>query len=343
MMNSTLKRLKVAARNPVKLTTALALSSALLWTRPVSAFGLGWTPSEIAEGLLVVAQQVILSAQMATVNGTVNSEGEQTQSTIKQDGEQTREVIRETSVDKQNNERDIYNSTVSRQQQPAPFCSGDQRIAGQIDAAKTQSVYNGIANNYDYFNNSEFVRNPAKFERDKNEKLMSVLTPNCDPRIAPPISKSDAQTTSGSLSCTPEQIWVAVNLITGRKPLMQPPTSTTKTDAGVHVKSEIDNYNNRWSIIEQALAGTMTEENDLLLKSYQKLAEMPEIKTIDEMSGDSAASRTELFQQQIRTQLLVQTLIGLQQDNRLIAVQASELMEKQRKHINGLIQNLKSQ
>jgi len=321
---------------PKKLIAALTLTGAISMPSTAHADGTAILMQMLAQALKQIAE-------MQAINGSVQTQGENTQSEIEQQGNETRQEIEKTSIEEQNNQRKIYNAEIARQQQAAPYCTSDQKVSGQIATARTQSTYKATVEAYNHYNASPMVRNPAKFEKEKVDEVTAAITSTCDPRIAPPIGKNNVQTAGGNLDCTPEQVAVAVNLLTGRKPMVQPPASEAKTDLGVNLKSEIDNYNARLSIVEQAAYSAMAPETDLLLEAYQKLAENPSIEDINKMSATGGVQRTELVQKQLETQLMIQIYKEVLQKTRLQSVIAAQQQEEHHRKIMGITTNLKAQ
>ncbi|WP_455233604.1 hypothetical protein [Geopseudomonas aromaticivorans] len=328
--------------HPKKLVAAMALAGSLCTAPAAHASDAAAVISYLGTLYNLIINQMITIDGDAT-RGEVESQGEQTRTTVEEQEQETRDKIEEANQRERNNQVSIYNEQVKRDQQPLVNCPDDQKIGGQIAKAKTQTSYNLTTSNFNKYNANE-ARNVAVFTKEKNEEVLESLTATCDPRIAPPISKDNVETGSGSkLSCTKEQVKVAVNVITGRKPVPQPVVALAKTDTGRHITAEIDSYNSRMSIIEPALADTMLTETDTLLKAYEKLVETPTVEQINAMSGNGAVERSELFQQQIETQLMIQIYKELMQQTRLLAVVASQQQEEHRQQIGRLVRNQSNQ
>lgn len=301
---------------------------------------LGATPpahamSESALLAAILEQAIMQLIQQQTINTTIEGGLESVDGSV-QEVKTTIEVESEANARAvMNNERDIYNRQVELDQQASTFCQQDQTAPTQIGKSAAQRTYSGQSRQFNRYNSSEAVSDPAKFTKKINDEVVARITSSCDPRIIPPVGKKDV---NNSMSCSPDQIETAVSVATGRKVAPEPPAAMKDTVYGASLRSEIDTYNSRMSAIDGALTHSMSEELDTQIGAYQKLFATPSIEELNNMSGKGGVQRDQLVLMQIQGQLLLNIYRESVEQKRLLAIIAAQGQEQHRQRISQLAQ-----
>jgi len=282
--------------------------------------------------LSILEQAVQTLTQLGVLQNTTDTGFKNTQDKIMEAAEREARAILNGQVD-------VYNKQNQRDQEAMPFCPSDQTLPTEIGKANTQATYNRAIGSYNKYNAPAATRNPAKFTAEKNRRVDDVTTPSCNPRIPAEVGKKDIGSDTTKQECTPEQIDVMTGIIIGRDPVSMPTAQFKDKDTGEYIQKEIDTYNSRTALAESAFSSTVTEEQDALIASYEKLVTSPTVDEINAMAGKGAVERSELFNQQIQGQLAVHQLKETLAVKRLLAVLVAQGEEEHRRKIGELNRN----
>ncbi|WP_311061508.1 hypothetical protein [Pseudomonas aeruginosa] len=304
------------------------------------ALSLGPQPASASQDtailMKILAQAIQTLLQLQELNTTTDEGFDKTQEKIMEAAERSTRAIL-------NGQIDVYNREAQRDQEAMPFCPADQTLPTEIGKANTQTTYNRSIGSYNRHNSPQATRNPAKFTAEKNRRVDDVTSPSCNPRIPAEVSKNNVGSGSTQQECTPDQIDVMTDIIIGRDPVSMPTAQFKDKDTGEYIQKEIDTYNSRVALAESGFSSTVTEEQDALIASYEKLLASPTVDEINEMAGKGAVERSEFFNQQIQGQLQVQQLKETLQVKRLLSVIVAQGEERHREKIGELTRNAPKQ